>query len=293
MKIKILLFLLLTISCSDSSFNRELDEWKSKRYNALFAKDGYLNLAGLFLLESGSYTIGSSDLNDFVFPSAFPEQLGVINVIDSIISFNYLTSVNYKDSIPVGNFSYHLKDKSVFFSWKNFHWYIHSDPGVMSIRLRDLDHPMLNDKLKIDFFHPNKRLVFNGKFIKYDLIKSRQTNNIIGATFSEQIPGVIKFKIKNKEFSLEPTIAPSGNLFIVFADETNGKETYGGGRFLYVNPPDNNGNVLINFNKAYNPPCVFSSFTTCPLPSVINTLDISINAGEKMYNGKLYSSIYE
>ena len=86
MKIKTLLFLLLTVSCLDSSFNKELDEWKSKRYNALFAEDGYLNLAGLFLLESGNYTLGSSDSNDFVFPSDFPEKLGIINVNDSIIS---------------------------------------------------------------------------------------------------------------------------------------------------------------------------------------------------------------
>ena len=293
MKIKILLFFLLTISCSDSSFNKELDEWKSKRYNALFAEDGYLNLAGLFLLESGSYTMGSSDLNDFIFPSDFPEKLGIINVNDSVVSFEYLIEVNYNDSILVRKISYHINEKNVYFSWKTFRWYIHSDPGVMSIRLRNLSHPMLNEKLKIDFFEPDKSLAFNGKFIKYDSIKFRETNNIVGATFLERIPGVIKFKIKNKEFLFEPTIAPSGNFFIVFADETNGKETYGGGRFLYVNPPDNHGNVLINFNKAYNPPCVFSSFTTCPLPSVFNMLDISINAGEKMYNGKLYSSIYE
>ena len=245
MKIKTLLFLLLTVSCLDSSFNKDLDEWKSKRYNALFAEDGYLNLAGLFLLESGNYTLGSSDSNDFVFPSDFPEKLGIINVNDSIVSFDYLTDVNYRDSISLRKISYHIKEKNVFFSWKTFRWYIHSDPGVMSIRLRDLSHPMLKEKLNIDFFQPNKSLVLHGKFVKHDLIKSRKTNNIIGAEFSEQVPGVIKFKIKNKEFSLEPTIAPSGNFFVVFADETNGKQTYGGGRFLYVNPPDNNGNVLI------------------------------------------------
>lgn len=293
MKIKTLLLFLLTVSCLDSSFNKELDNWKSKRYNALFAEDGYLNLAGLFLLESGNYTLGSSDSNDFVFPSDFPEKLGTINVNDSIVSFDYLIDINYRDSISLRKISYHIKEKNVYFSWNTFRWYIHSDPGVMSIRLRDLSHPMLNEKLNIDFFQPNKSLVLHGKFIEYDLIKSRKTNNIIGAEFSEPVPGVIKFKIKNKEFSLEPTIAPSGNFFVVFADETNGKQTYGGGRFLYINPPDNNGNVLINFNKSYNPPCVFSSFTTCPLPSAFNTLSIPINAGEKMYNGKLYSSIYE
>ena len=115
MKIKILLFFLLIISCSDSSFKEELDEWKSKRYNALFAEDGYLNLAGLFLLESGNYTLGSSDSNDFVFPSDFPEKLGIINVNDSIISFDYLTDVNYRDSISLRKISYHIKEKNKLF----------------------------------------------------------------------------------------------------------------------------------------------------------------------------------
>ena len=120
MKIKILLFFLLIVSCSDSNFNKELDEWKSKRYNALFAEDGYLNLAGLFLLESGNYTLGSSDSNDFVFPSDFPEKLGIINVNDSIVSFDYLTEVKYKDSISLRKISYHIKEKNIFFSWKTF-----------------------------------------------------------------------------------------------------------------------------------------------------------------------------
>ena len=76
-----------------------------------------------------------------------------------------------------------ISKKNVFFSWKTFRWYIHSDPGVMSIRLRDLSHPMLKEKLNIDFFQPNKSLVLHGKFVKYDLIKSRKTINIIGASF--------------------------------------------------------------------------------------------------------------
>ena len=293
MKIKIFLFLLLFISCSDNDFRIELVEWKLKRMSALFADDGYLNLAGLYSLQSGEYTMGSSELNDFVFPDDFPLEFGKIYVKDSIISFNYFVEVNLKDSVKIQNISYNIKDENIYFSWKSYQWFIHSDPGVKAIRLRNLSHPMLKNKLDIEFFPTDKNMLIKGKFIKYNIPKIRQSTNIINSKFEEEIPGSIIFKVNNKEFSLEPTVAPSGNFFIVFGDQTNGNQSYGGGRFLYVNPPEKNGDVFLNFNKAYNPPCVFSAFTTCPLPSTFNMLEISINAGEKNYTGISFSSVYE
>lgn len=293
MKIKIFLFFLFFISCSDDEFIIELGEWKYKRMNALFAANGYLNLAGLYSLQSGEYTMGSSELNDFVFPDDFPLEFGKIYIKDSIISFDYFIEVKLKDSVKIQNISYNIKDDNIFFSWKSYQWFIHSDPGVKAIRLRNLSHPMLKNKLDIDFFPPDKNMLIKGNFIKYNIPKIRKSTNIIGAKFEEEIPGFITFKVDNKVFNLEPTVAPSGNFFIVFGDKTNGSQTYGGGRFLYVNPPDKNGDVFLNFNKAYNPPCVFSSFTTCAIPSTFNTLDILISAGEKNFTGISFSSVYE
>lgn len=293
MKIKILIFFLFLLSCTNKKFLIDLADWKAKRIDALFAENGYLNLAGLFSIQSGSYSIGSSTTNDFIFPSEFPSEFAKVNIQDSIISFFYTVDVTYNDSIQTRNISFNIYDESVVFSWKSFQWFIHNDPGVMAIRLRNLNHPMLKNTLTINFFPPSEHMVIKGKFIKYNTPKIRQSINIIGSKFEEHIPGMINFKIMNKNFSLEPTISPSGKFFIVFGDQTTGKETYGGGRFLYVNPPDDNGNVILNFNKAYNPPCVFSSFTTCPLPTPFNLLSVRINAGEKMYEGKSYSSIYE
>lgn len=293
MKIKIFLFFFFFISCADKKFIIELDDWKVRRIDALVSNDGYLNLAGLFLIQPGYYTIGSSKLNDFVFPSEFPSEFGKIIVKDSIISFEYFFDVKFNDSTIVRNISFNILDKNNYFSWNEFQWFIHNDPGVQAIRLRNLNHPMLQKKPEIEFFQPDENMIIKGKFIQYDEPKERQSINIIGSQFKEDIPGSINFKIKDKSFSLEPTIASSGNFFIVFADQTTGKESYGGGRFLYVNPPDDRGNVVINFNKSYNPPCVFTSFTTCPIPTIANTLNVRINAGEKMYKGQLYSSIYE
>ena len=105
--------------------------------------------------------------------------------------------------------------------------------------------------------------------------------------------GVIYFSIGNKDFSFEPTISSSGKFFVAYEDLTSGYDTYGGGRYLYILPEDENSNVIIDFNKSLNPPCVFSIFTTCPVPRKENKLSIKINAGEKNYNGVLFSSVYQ
>jgi len=98
------------------------------------------------------------------------------------------------------------------------------------------------------------------------------------------VPGVAVFSMQGKEYRLEPVLEPGEtDLFFIFADKTNGKETYGGGRFLYAKPASN-GVVVLDFNKSYNPPCAFTEFATCPLPPASNRLNIRIDAGEKKYS---------
>ena len=115
-------------------------------------------------------------------------------------------------------------------------------------------------------------------------------NNILGKVL-DSIPGVIHFTFGNRDFSFEPTISSSGKFFVAYGDLTSGYDTYGGG-YLYSSEDENN-NVIIDFNKSLNPPCVFSIFTTCPVPRKENKLPLKINAGEKNYNGILFSSVYQ
>ena len=121
----------------------------------------------------------------------------------------------------------------------------------------------------------------------------RKSINVLGNIFEETVPGILRFIINNDSFLLEPTQTKTNKFFIVFSDFTSSNETYSGGRFIYTLLPNENRDVIIDFNKSYNPPCVFSSFTTCPLPPSINQLKLRIEAGEKMYKGLSYSSIYE
>ena len=106
--------------------------------------------------------------------------------------------------------------------------------------------------------------------------------NILGDSDEEVVTGKLVFKIENKEFRLDP-IDSGDRLFLIFGDETNGESTYGAGRFLYTDKQDSTGKVIIDFNKAYNPPCVFTKYATCPLPPEQNRLEIKITAGEKLF----------
>jgi uncharacterized protein (DUF1684 family) len=100
------------------------------------------------------------------------------------------------------------------------------------------------------------------------------------------VPGAATFERDGTTYKVEPMLESPGDseLFLVFADRTSGKETYGAARFLYTTPPKD-GKVILDFNKAYNPPCAFTSYATCPLPTPQNRLDMRVTAGEKKYQG--------
>ena len=107
--------------------------------------------------------------------------------------------------------------------------------------------------------------------------------NVLGGHFKMKSPGILKFALKGKEYSLQPVDQDDGTLFIIFRDGSNLGETYSAGRFLYAAKPAN-GEAVLDFNKAENPPCAFTPFATCPLPPPGNSLDVEIKAGEKRYD---------
>ena len=105
--------------------------------------------------------------------------------------------------------------------------------------------------------------------------------NILGTVDQSPSPGMAVFTVDGQEYRLTPVLEEGETrLFFVFADATNRTETYGAGRFLYADPPTN-GSVVLDFNRAYNPPCAFSAYATCPLPPKQNRLPLAISAGEK------------
>ena len=122
-----------------------------------------------------------------------------------------------------------------------------------------------------------------------DLFRRKKLEVLFISDPIDSKPGALVFKLMGKTYRIDPIWDMSDpeprNLFIIFKDQTSGKETYGAARYMYANRPDANGNTVADFNKSYNPPCVFTHFATCPLPPPQNRLPIRIEAGEKKYTG--------
>ncbi|MEQ8423787.1 MAG: DUF1684 domain-containing protein, partial [Cyclobacteriaceae bacterium] len=120
-------------------------------------------------------------------------------------------------------------------------------------------------------------------FEKYDPPKSIDITNILGQTYPQPSPGALVFEIDGKEFRLDAIDEGGDEYFVIYGDQTNEHETYPSGRYMYVHPPDENGKVIVDFNKGYNPPCAFTAFATCPLPPKQNVLDVAITSGERNF----------
>ena len=293
MKFRVVIFSLLFSFACETQEPEEHILWKKKRYEALFTDDGYLNIAGLYPVQNGNYLMGSGESNDIKLPADLPELLAMVSLEDSIITFEFYLPVTLNDTLEVETFSFNFYENKNSFSLGSFIWFVHLDSGSKAIRLRNLDHPLLNTNLNIDFFPYSSDYVIKGKFEEYNEPKVLNFNNILGDVYVDTIPGIISFNFNGKDYSFEPTISASGKFFVAYEDLTSGYETYGGGRYLYIQRENDNNNVIIDFNKSLNPPCVFSTFTTCPVPRKENKLPIEINAGEKNYNGVLFSSVYQ
>ena len=284
---------LLLAGCSNlkekgsPEYIKSLKEWHRKREANLKKENGWLNLVGLFWLKDGVNTVGGDSSNDIVFPkNKSANFLGKFVKQDSVIYFeankNVLVTHNGK---PVSRIKMNndMQKETTVLAHRTLRWFIiKRGKNRYGVRLRDLKSKLLSEFKGIKYFPINEDWKITGKFIPFEKVKKIEIPTIIGTNEVDYSPGEIVFKIKGLQYSLLP-VNDGKKFFIIFADKTSGKETYGAGRFLTVNKPDSNGNVTLDFNKAYNPPCAFTPYATCPLPPKENYLPVKITAGELNY----------
>jgi uncharacterized protein (DUF1684 family) len=266
----------------DTGYKQEIEEWHQNRLKRLKAKNGWLNLAGLFWLKEGMNTIGSDSANTIVFPPKAP--LSICNIeLDS--NRVYLRSTHvpvYCDSILINTML--LSDDQggnpTIMTTGSFAWHIIKRGNRYAIRLRDYESPLSDSLKSLDYFHTSTDWVVLAKYRPFKAPKKLMVPTAIGTEEENMVPGELIFRINGRKMTLMP-FASSNGFFIVFGDHTSGVETYPSGRFLYTEDPDKNNHVIIDFNKAYNPPCAFTPYATCPLPPRRNLLSVRIEAGEK------------
>jgi uncharacterized protein (DUF1684 family) len=263
----------------------EIKQWDEKRLAALKSATGWVNLAGLYWLKQGENSFGSATNNTLVFKhQAFPAYLGkfILNGTEVRWETAEGNEVTEKNAPFQSGLIFKAEPlTTVSLAFKTFRWSIIKREDLIGVRFRDLANPALDALKKIDRFKPSEDWILEADF-KPSLIPTITTTNVLGQSYQQPHPGKIIFKIEGKQYALDVVDeGEEGQYHIVFGDATNGDETYASGRFIDILKPDANGKTRIDFNKAYNPPCAFSEFSTCPIPTKANTLPIAIKAGEK------------
>jgi uncharacterized protein len=286
-----LLLVMAVLSGSCKSRNSEMNprqyeeyirEWDYDRLQSLKSPDGWVNLAGLFWLSEGENSVGSAGRNDIVFPAG-PGTIGVLTLSGDEVSFRPSPGPDiYADGTPLsGSISiFGENPHAELITVDSIGFFIIKRGDRTAVRLRNYNHPRLKSIQFIDRYPPDQQWIMESRFIESEQGLTMMVTDVLGETVQEVVPGIIEFEYQGKTRRLYPT-GSIDRLFIVFADDTNGTETYGGGRFLLAGSPDEKGMLNIDFNKAYNPPCAFSPHTTCPLPPRENSLPFRVEAGEK------------
>jgi len=264
----------------------EIEQWHNKRIERLKGENGWLTLVGLHWLEEGENTFGSDKSNSIVFPEIAPNTIGTITLNDTVVFLKINEGVNViKDGKPVKQITLEndLTGNPTVLDVGSLRWYIIKRDERYGIRLRDINAPLRNEFDGIERFPVNEDWKITAAFEAYEPPKVISLPTQLGTVKEEPSPGAVVFEKDGQTYRID-AVDTGKRLWLIFADETSGEETYGAGRYLYIDKPDSTGKVIVDFNLAYNPPCVFTKYATCSFPPKQNFLKIKITAGEKMWD---------
>lgn len=272
------------------AYVQEITAWRARRVENLKKPTGWLSLVGLYWLKHGENSFGADSTNAVAFPKdKAPSFMGTIILEDSALRVTVAPGVRVlHDGEPVTSMRLHHDQEKGFeptvLEYGSLSWYPIERAERIGIRVKDSASSALREFKGIESYPVDRSWRVEGILEPHIPPQTVEITNVLGDVTQEPSPGTLVFDIDGKTYRLDPIAEPGEDeLFVIFGDATSGKETYGGGRFLYVRPPDKDGKVVIDFNKAYNPPCVFTPFATCPLPPAQNHLPIAVRAGEKAY----------
>ncbi len=270
-----------------AAYRKEIETWRQERLTSLKREDGWLTLVGLYWLKPGENRFGSDPGNPVILPAGkAPAVAGTLTREGDAVRLDVQPGVpltaDGKPPVPGMKVSADSDGKPTTLQLGSLSFFVIKRGDRMGVRIKDKASPMRAAFKGIDEYpiRPDWRVV--ARFEPYK-DKKIPISNIIGQVEDNPSPGAVVFEWQGKTYRIDALAGgDDGSLFLVFGDQTNGKETYGAGRFLDAAPPKD-GKVVVDFNTAYNPPCAFTAFATCPLPPAENKLALKIEAGEKKF----------
>ena len=281
------LFFVILFACDDTAndpaYLDTIQRWQQNRLEDLTAPNGWTTLVGLYWLSQGKNSIGSDKSKDIQFPDGTPDNLGFVHLKNDSASFYPDTSLNIRIGQKLIRTRYLLwpSKETNTVVWDSYEWFIIKRGDKLGIRLRDTLHPN-RQKLKLIPSYPiDPNWKITAKVSFQDTSKTVMIQNVLGQNTPTKIAATLNFQLGSDTFSLYAIDGGPENYFVIFSDLTTGDGTYGGGRYLYPPKLKDGSKTILDFNKAQNPPCVFTAHATCPLPPPENQIDFAIEAGEK------------
>ncbi|WP_439880236.1 DUF1684 domain-containing protein [Pontibacter sp. MBLB2868] len=272
---------------TDTTYVAGIDNWHAERIENLKKEDSWLALAGLYWLKPGVNTFGSAESNDIVFPKGTIDAQAGSFILDGN---KVLLEANENANIELNGEA--IKQQEVIFSPEmeqapqlkhgSLSWVVIKRGDKYGVRLWDAESEGRRNFTSIERYPVQPEWNLEARLEQNALPKQVAITNVLGQTSQEPSPGAVVFTVNDQQYRLD-ALEEGEELFIIFADKTNGSETYGSGRYLYIPKPGADGKTTIDFNKAYNPPCAFTGFATCPLPPKQNFLPFKVTAGEKAH----------
>jgi uncharacterized protein (DUF1684 family) len=283
-------FVLAALLCAAEPYETEVSQWRLQQEQELKSDSGWLTVAGLFWLKEGVNSAGSATSNGIVLPRG-PAKLGEFNFRSGQVTFQpaagVSVNVNGKPAVAATKLTADSEGKPDQIELDGLTLFVIHRGDRYGIRLRDLDSKLRKDFSSRHWFPVKPDYRVTAKFVAYDPPNMIAVPNVLGETSQMPSPGYVQFTLEGHELRLDPVVEDE-SLFFIFRDETSGKGTYPPGRFLHADFAKD-GKVTLDFNKAYNPPCAFTPYATCPLPPKQNRLPLGIEAGEQ-FTGSAHAS---
>jgi uncharacterized protein (DUF1684 family) len=265
-----------------------IEAWRAK-HEVDYRRD-YASIAGLYPLKAGANSAGSAAGNDIVLPGSVPPTVGTFTLSGKTVRFEPAPGVTVlKKDQPV-TAAIDVRDDSApgadELTIGPVRLVVHVSGDERSLRVRDPNGPLAKGFLGFTWFPIDLSYRVVGRFIKDAEPKRIDVANTYGDIDTYTSEGVVEFTLQGRTLRLRPFTTRPKRFYFVFKDASSGSETYEAARFVYADLADD-GTVLLDFNQAYNPPCAFNPYTTCPIPLKENNLPIKVLAGEKDYPVKV------
>jgi uncharacterized protein (DUF1684 family) len=259
----------------------QVEAWRAARDARLRTREGWLALVGLFWLTPGENHVGAHPSSQVILHGhEIPPRVGSIWLDDGAARFVPHEGVALPETIlrdDLGGDPTLLELGSVCFN-------VIKRGERFAVRVRDGAAPALGSFAGLDHFPIDPSWRVTARLERAVPETTIEIEDITGAHSRDVTPGTVVFERDGASWRIDALPGDEENLWLIFGDATNGIDTYPGGRFLYTEPVAADGSVVVDFNLAYNPPCVFSPYATCPLPPPQNRLDLRIEAGEKEWH---------